>query len=126
MLGDSTAIACFSTPSIEKAREFYCDKLGIASSYSDAGSLVLALAEGTHVLIYEKEDHAPANYTTLVLSVEDVSATVAKLKELGIEFADLEYTDEDGIARDADMPPTAWFADPFGNWIAVGEVPADW
>lgn len=123
MLGDSTAMACFSTDSVEKAREFYGDTLGIAISHMDSGSLVLDLANDSHVLIYEKDDHAASNYTTLVLQVDDLRATVAALKERGIEFADLPYTDADGIAVEEGMPPTAWFTDPAGNWIAIGEMP---
>lgn len=123
MLGDSIAMACYSTDSLEKARHFYGDTLGIAISHMDSGSLVLDLANDSHVLIYEKEDHAPSNYTTLVLTVDDVRATVAGLKACGVEIANLPYTDEDGVAVDESMPPSAWFTDPAGNWIAISEMP---
>ena len=78
----------------------------------------------THVLVYLKEDHVPASHTVLLLSVADVEAEAADLKARGITLADLPYTDEDGIARDESMPPTAWFQDPAGNWVAVGQLPS--
>lgn len=124
MLGDSTAMACFSTNDIEKAKEFYGGTLGIAVSMEEDDSLVLDFAGDTHVLVYLKEDHVPASHTVLLLSVADVEAEAADLKARGITLADLPYTDADGIARDESMPPTAWFQDPAGNWMVVGQLPS--
>ncbi len=123
MLGDSIATACFSTDSIEKAREFYEGTLGIDVTQMDSGSLVLNLAGNTHVLVYLKDDHVASNYTTLILNVPDVRAAVAELKAAGVEIAALPGTDADGVSTDEGMPPTAWFTDPAGNWIAVGTMP---
>ncbi|WP_062522834.1 VOC family protein [Demequina silvatica] len=124
MLKDNVATACFSTDSIAKTKEFYVDTLGIPIFMEQEDTVVLQFADGTRVLIYLKEDHVPAAHTVLVLSGKDVAAEVAELKAKGITFADLPYTDADGIAREENMPPTAWFQDPAGNWIAVGEMPA--
>ncbi len=126
MLDNSTAVACFSTDSVETAREFYGTTLGIPlDQRAQTGTLVLSLGGGSHVFIYEKEDHVPAVYTTLILNVGDVRAAVRDLAAKGVEMARLPGTDEDGISTDEGMPPTAWFTDPAGNWIAVGEMPAE-
>ncbi|WP_062460650.1 VOC family protein [Demequina soli] len=124
MLKDSTATACFSTDSKARAKEFYVDTLDIPLFMETDDTIVLQFADGTRALIYEKEDHVPAAHTVLVLSGKDVEDEVGQLKARGIEIADLDFTDPDGIARDDAMPPTAWFQDPAGNWIAVGEMPA--
>ncbi|MDN4477251.1 VOC family protein [Demequina sp. SYSU T00039] len=120
---DATAVACFSTDSVADAKEFYAGTLGIDVSELATGTLVLNLAGGSHVFIYEKEDHAASNYTTLILAVADVRATVRDLASKGVQMAPLPGTDDEGVAQDEDMPPTAWFTDPAGNWVAIGEMP---
>ncbi len=123
MLKDSTAMACFSTDSKDRAKDFYAGTLGIPIFMESDDSFVLQFANGTVALVYEKEDHVPAAHTVLVLSGPDVVAEVADLRSRGVTIADLPFTDPDGIARTEDMPPSAWFQDPAGNWIAVGEMP---
>lgn len=120
---EATAVACYSTDSVARAKDFYGGTLGLDTAEMAAGTLVLNLAGGTRVFIYEKEDHAASNYTTLILAVADVRATVRDLAAKGVEMARLDGTDDDGVAQDENMPPTAWFTDPAGNWVAIGEMP---
>ena len=85
------------------------------------GLLNLHLAGGKDVLIYPKENHKPATYTTLNFPVKDIDAAVDWLTARGVTFEqygkDFDQ-DERGIMRD-NGPSIAWFKDPAGNILSV-------
>lgn len=110
----------FAVPDLEVARNFYRDVLGL--DVSDVmGMLQLTLPGGTGVIVYDKEDHQPAGFTVLNLSVPDIEQAVDALAERGVELLRYEGfgQDERGIARGDGMPTGGWIADPAGNIIAI-------
>jgi catechol 2,3-dioxygenase-like lactoylglutathione lyase family enzyme len=119
MFRDSHAFSGFSTNDIARAKDFYSRTLGLEVT-EENGMLTLHLAGGGNVLIYPKEDHAPASFTVLNFPVEDIDAAVDTLSEAGVRFEHYEGAgqDERGIAR-AYPPPIAWFKDPAGNILSV-------
>jgi predicted enzyme related to lactoylglutathione lyase len=124
MLGDSKAFSGFSVDDIEKAKEFYGQRLGLKVSESH-GLLTLHLAGSNDVLIYPKPDHAPATFTVLNFPVDDVDQAVDELTKRGVRFeiyntADIK-TDKKGIMR-GNGPIVAWFKDPAGNVLSVLET----
>ena len=127
MLGDAPAFGSFSTNDIDAAQTFYADTLGLNVTRSeDEGMgtmLVLHHPGGHQTLIYPKDDHTPASHTVLNFSVRSLDEVAAALANAGVTLEQLDWTDEDGIARDADgrMPSMAWIRDPAGNWLALGE-----
>ncbi|MEA2654287.1 MAG: hypothetical protein QOI37_1514 [Chloroflexota bacterium] len=127
MLKDSKAFSSFAVKETEAARQFYGTTLGLDVRDSrESGLLELHLGGESPVLVYPKEDHAPANFTVLNFRVADVEAAVDALNAAGIQmerYPSFEQ-DEKGIARG--MGPTiAWFKDPSGNILSVlGEEPA--
>lgn len=118
----------FAVDDLEKAREFYGETLGLATSEFPPGTdtpfaLMMTLAGGRDTLIYPKPDFAPASYTILNFEVSDVGATVDELNSRGGEMERYEDFDQDekGIARMEGFPPGAWFTDPAGNIIGIHE-----
>lgn len=125
-LKDAHAFSRFSVNSINDAKKFYGDTLGLeASEYKEMGVLILNLAGGNDVFIYPKDDHKPATFTILNFPVDDIDTAVDELGKLGITFEqypDLK-TNEKGISRGdggAGGPAgIAWFKDPAGNILSV-------
>jgi len=120
MLRDSQPFSGFSSNDIPAAREFYAERLGLDVT-EDNDMLTLKLGGGHTVLIYPKENHEPATYTTLNFGVKDIEAEVDELISRGIEFeryGEGFNQDERGVAHDAG-PPIAWFKDPAGNILSV-------
>jgi hypothetical protein len=74
------------------------------------------------VLVYAKDDHAPATFTVLNFPVPDVERAVDELAGRGVRFERYPHlsTDEKGIARSGG-PLIAWFTDPAGNVFSVIE-----
>ncbi|MDQ3690632.1 MAG: VOC family protein [Chloroflexota bacterium] len=123
MLKDSHAFSGFSSDDIPKAKEFYSQILGLDVS-EDNGLLTLRLGGGHSALIYPKDDHQPATYTTLNFPVDDIEKAVDGLTGRGVVFekygGDLGQ-DERGIMR-GEGPPIAWFKDPAGNILSILEI----
>jgi catechol 2,3-dioxygenase-like lactoylglutathione lyase family enzyme len=123
MLGNSKAFSGFAVDDLERAREFYGEKLGIETELLEPpGLLSLHLGGGNDVFVYPKPDFVPATYTILNFPVEDAEAAVDELAGRGIEFERYEgfNQDERGIAR-GPGPAIAWFKDPAGNILSVLE-----
>ncbi|MFJ6783425.1 VOC family protein [Streptomyces yangpuensis] len=123
MLGDSKAFSGFSVDSVDTAKDFYGSTLGLRVS-EDNGLLSLHLGGGTDVLLYPKENHAPATFTVLNFPVPDIERAVDDLGSRGVAFERYDGFRQDakGICREEDGPPIAWFKDPAGNILSVLEV----
>jgi catechol 2,3-dioxygenase-like lactoylglutathione lyase family enzyme len=121
------AFSSFSVDDVKAAKEFYGETLGLNVGPEKEGGLSLRFENGATVYVYPKDDHEPATFTILNLSVDDIDTAVDDLTARGIEFesygGDIE-TDDKGIYRGADSgrgPNIAWFKDPAGNILSVME-----
>ena len=121
MLSGATAFSGYSSNDIPAAKAFYGDVLGVDVTEED-GMLSLKFPNGHTVLIYPKDDHQPATYTTLNFQVDDIEGAVDKLVGKGVSFERYDFPgqDERGIMRNQG-PPIAWFKDPAGNILSVIE-----
>ncbi len=124
MLKDSKAFSGFSVKDIDRARTFYKDTLGLDVRDDPMGFLDLALGSGGVVLVYQKDNHVPAEYTCLNFPVNDIDEAVTWLNDRGVvtKIYDGDFTDERGIARGSASgqgPDICWFKDPDGNVLSV-------
>ena len=127
MFKDIKAFSSFSVNDIEKAKEFYQDKLGLEVKtipMGPEGLLELHISGSNPIMIYPKPNHVPATFTVLNFPVDDVEKAVDDLTAKGVKFEHYDMpeikTDEKGIARgNGHGPDIAWFADPAGNIISV-------
>ena len=123
MFTDTKAFSGFAVDDLQKARDFYGETLGLRTSVLEEGVLLsLHLAGERDTLVYQKPDHAPANYTILNFPVDDINKAVDELTERGVQFERYQGLEQDdkGIAR-GQGPNIAWFKDPAGNVLSVLE-----
>lgn len=126
MLKDSKAFGSFSVDDLNKAKEFYSQKLGLEVSETKEG-LGLKINGGDEIFIYPKPNHTPATFTVLNFPVHDIEQAVDALGSRGVRFESYEgemKTDKKGIFRGAargEGPNIAWFKDPAGNILSVLE-----
>jgi catechol 2,3-dioxygenase-like lactoylglutathione lyase family enzyme len=119
------AFSGFSVDSIEAARTFYGDTLGMDVDTNAMGFLSIRLPEGGTIFVYPKPDHTPASYTILNFPVDDVEAAVDDLNARGVVtkiYSDPDMgTDTKGISHGepGKGPDIAWFKDPAGNVLSV-------
>jgi catechol 2,3-dioxygenase-like lactoylglutathione lyase family enzyme len=119
---NTKAFSGFSVDSVASAKQFYGETLGVPVS-EENGLLTLHIAGGTDVIVYPKENHAPATFTILNFPVDDVERAVAELEGRGIDFERYDGMDQDalGINRGGG-PLIAWFKDPAGNILSILEL----
>ena len=124
-LSDGKVEAVVAVSDIDKAKEFYEGKLGLSGGKDgDDGGTTYACGGGTSIHIYPSPDNAGKSGATLAAFVlDDVEGTVDDLAGSGVEFeqyGDPLNTNEKGIAT-MEGSSIAWFKDPDGNILAVGE-----
>ena len=123
IFADERSFSSFSVNDLQKAKEFYGQKLGLDIAETEEG---LELnADHNAVFIYPKANHTPASFTVLNFPVADIEAAVDELNSLGIKLEHYDLpdmkTNERGIARGPKGPTIAWFKDPAGNILSVIE-----
>jgi predicted enzyme related to lactoylglutathione lyase len=119
MLKNSRAFSGFSVNDLAAAKTFYGQTLGVDVT-EENGQLRLHLGGGATVVVYAKPNHAPASYTMLNFSVDDIERAVDELTAAGVRFERFDGITQDkkGIHRDQG-PFIAWFTDPAGNILSV-------
>jgi len=123
MFKEAKSFSSFSVNDLQKAKEFYGEKLGLDVSQTPEG-LELHTDDNV-VFLYPKPNHTPASFTVLNFSVDDIEAAVDELNSLGINLEHYNLTDiktdQRGIARGPHGPTIAWFKDPAGNILSILE-----
>jgi catechol 2,3-dioxygenase-like lactoylglutathione lyase family enzyme len=125
MVNVRNVLPSFSANDVDAARAFYADTLGMSvTSLDEGGGLVLDLGDGAAVFVYAKDDHVPAAFTVMHLTVDDVDEVVDELTAKGVRFEHYEGFDQDekGIVRGfMEGGDGAWFKDPAGNIIGLAD-----
>ena len=126
MFNPTDAFSSFSVNDLAQAKAFYGQTLGLKIEEQAGMGLQVHLPGGGVVFVYPKPDHTPATFTLLNFRVANIEAAVDELVRRGVAFEHYDNvegarTDAKGIARDARFPATAWFKDPAGNFLALGE-----
>ncbi len=128
MFKNAKNFSSFAVDDIKKAKEFYSQTLGVEVSDVEGmqGLIELNLVGGNKVMVYEKEDYAPATFTVLNFLVDDIDKAADELIKQGVQFEKYEGfgQDEKGIGRGKSAgkgPDIAWFKDPAGNILSILE-----
>jgi catechol 2,3-dioxygenase-like lactoylglutathione lyase family enzyme len=122
MLADAPLVAFVPTVDLERSHAFFGGLLGLtrveASPYANAYD-----AHGTALRVARVENLAPAGFTILGWTVDDIAATVASLREHGIEPVEYPGMDQDadGVWTAPSGARIAWFSDPDGNTLSLAQ-----
>ncbi|HEU5143192.1 MAG TPA: VOC family protein [Solirubrobacterales bacterium] len=125
-MGESKVSATIAVSDLQRAKEFYEGKLGLSAGGGDEEAQVVNYdcGGGTELLVYVSEHAGKATATVATWEVSGLEQLVDELTAKGVAFERYEEplkTDEKGILRSEGMGAVAWFRDPDGNTIAVGE-----
>src|SRR5919202_1889064 len=113
---------------MNRAREFYEDKLGLSVSIDSGANVQYRCAEGTVMHVYLSPEHAGKSTATLAgWGVDDVEEVVEELTSKGVTFEHYDegpiITDERGIATFEGDAKVAYFRDPDGNTLSIAQAP---
>ena len=123
MLADYPASATLPAADVQRARQFYADKLGLMPEREDAGGLFYRCGDGASFLIFPSAGSASGTHTQLGWTVDDVEAEVAQLKGRGVVFEEYDTPDlrtVNGIAATGPVK-SAWFKDSEGNLLGLAQ-----
>ena len=124
MLKDSNIIAVLPAKDINRAKEYYRDKLGIEPSESmEEGSVMYSCGQGTRFLVYQTENAGTAKNTQMGWETDNLEREMEELRGRGVVFEDYDFPGlktENGIAT-ADWGKAAWFLDSEGNIINISQ-----
>ena len=123
MLGNADVKPMIAVKDLDRARQFYEDKLGLETT-DEWGGEGLTMKSGDTLINVYKSDFAGTNKATaLTFEVEDAAQEVRDLRDKGIMF---EHYDMPGLEQQGDLHvakgfKTAWFKDPDGNILSLVE-----
>ena len=125
MLSSSKVEANIPAGDLDRARDFYADKLGLTPEQELGGVFLHYTTEGgTSFNVYKTEYAGQAGHTIAQWHVDDLDAEVHDLQAKGVAF---ETYDMPGVAWDgviASLPGVgrgAWFKDSEGNVLCLDE-----
>ena len=125
ILANAPVGACLTVTDLDRAKQFYTEKLGLKVVPSeDPGGVLLEAGQGTMIFIYNSGAPKATN-TVAAFKVEDVLAAVNELKANGVAFESYDMdpikTDENNIAHFGNVQ-AAWFKDTEGNILSVANM----
>ncbi len=124
-LGKYNIIGFLTIVDVERAKEFYRDRLGLRLIGEEPPYALVFDANGIMLRLGMGKERTPAAGTVLGWQVPDASAAVRELAEAGIRFERYEFLkqDEQGIWSSPTGAKVAWFKDPDGNVLSISEHP---
>jgi catechol-2,3-dioxygenase len=109
---------------IDRARQWYADKLGLTPEHEDPGGVWYRFGGETWLYLYGTASAGTAKNTIAGWAVKDIEQVMAGLRERGVVFDDVdlgELKTVDGLA-DFGVAKAAWFKDSEGNVYELSEV----
>lgn len=123
MLKDRNLVPAIPTKDIDKARRFYEDVLGLSAGREAADGIEFR-SGNTRFLLYPTQFAGTAQHTLAGWDVDDLETTIKELTNKGVTFEQYDMpgikTDANGIAE-FEGGKGAWFKDPDGNILSIGE-----
>ncbi len=118
--------AAIAVSHMDRAREFYEGKLGLAVATDSGDNVSYRCGEGTVIHVYSSPEHAGKSTATLASwYVEDVESVVDELTSKGVTFERYDegpiVTDDKGIATFEGGARVAYFRDPDGNTLSIAQ-----
>jgi catechol 2,3-dioxygenase-like lactoylglutathione lyase family enzyme len=120
MLASRTPIAFLPSTDLERSRQFFADRLGLA--VEEVTPFACVLRVGTTTLRVTKVDQLrPQPFTVFGWQVPDIHAVLADLDDAGIRCVRYDGMDQDrdGVWTTPGGDRIAWFLDPDGNTLSL-------
>jgi catechol 2,3-dioxygenase-like lactoylglutathione lyase family enzyme len=109
---------------LDRARQWFREKLGLTPDQSDPGGHWYRFGADTWLYLYGTPSAGTAKNTIAGWAVKDIEAVMAGLRERGVAFEDYDFGEVrtvDGLV-DFGGAKAAWFKDSEGNVYELTEV----
>jgi predicted enzyme related to lactoylglutathione lyase len=111
---------------LNRARQFYADKLGLAPRQEDSDGMLYEIGASAF-LVYEAAGPANGQHTQAGFLVDDLDAAMSDLSHRGVSFEqyDLPSVHTEGGVFTTPSMRGAFFKDSEGNILALNELTAE-
>ena len=122
MLKDALVAARIPVQDLDRARRWYAEKLGLEPSEEREGGLLYQFNNGEFAL-FKSSGSSPGTFTQMGFSVDDLEATVADLRQRGVEFEYEGITEVEGNypSKGGKGEWAVWFRDCDNNMFGLGQ-----
>jgi catechol 2,3-dioxygenase-like lactoylglutathione lyase family enzyme len=124
MLSAAPVTTILPVVDMQRARDFYENKLGFKPAGIKAGGkLLYACVGGAKLALFPKEGGTKADHTAVSFEVDDIAEAITKLEKSGVVFEDYDYPGLKTVNHVCVMgsEKAAWFKDPEGNYLCIHE-----
>lgn len=121
MLRNAPVVPYIPATDIQRAREFYEQKIGLVPKQEIAGGVVYECGDRSWIFLYRSAGAGTSQASQAFWQVRDIEAEVRELRDRGVTFEDYDVPGMktvDGIAT-AGGTKAAWFKDSEGNIMAL-------
>jgi catechol 2,3-dioxygenase-like lactoylglutathione lyase family enzyme len=121
MLGSKNVMADVAVADLAAAKAFYVGTLGLRVVKEDEHEMILT-SGASKVHVYKSQYAGTNQATTASWLTDDVAGAVVELKAKGVSFEryDMPGTTHEGDVHVMGNVRAAWFKDPDGNILCVG------
>jgi predicted enzyme related to lactoylglutathione lyase len=125
MLNNAMVAPTLPVVDMDRARNFYQEKLGLKVVQAGMGGVMLQAGSGTGLYLYQR-GATKADHTVASFNVNNIEAEMSELKAKGIVFEEYDMPQMNiktinGLAT-AGGVKMAWFKDTEGNILGVTQM----
>jgi predicted enzyme related to lactoylglutathione lyase len=126
MLGKYDLLTTLPAADIERAKNFYEEKLGLTPFFEDPGGVHYRTGS-SYFDIYPTQAAGGAQHTLAGWVVDDLDRVVEELRGRGVVFEEYDLPELKTVDGIAEFPTerAAWFKDSEGNILAVAQLTVD-
>ena len=123
MWDTAQAEATLPAQDLDRAKEFYSERLGLTPSAEDRVGVHYVVG-GTRFRLFRSGGTASGSHTQLALIVGDIAGQVRALQARGVRFEEYDYPNLKTVEGVADMgyAKAAWFKDSEGNLLGIAQM----
>jgi catechol 2,3-dioxygenase-like lactoylglutathione lyase family enzyme len=124
MLTNAPVTTMLPVKDLNRAREFYENKLGLKPlGLRQDGKFQYASGGGGILALFPKDGGTKADHTAVSFQVKNIEQAIKDLKQRGVVFEDYDFpglkTENHVCVLGAEK--AAWFKDPEGNYLCIHE-----
>jgi catechol 2,3-dioxygenase-like lactoylglutathione lyase family enzyme len=123
MLTHAPITTMLPVKNLQRAREFYVEKLGLEPGGLAPDGKFLLKANGTTLALFPKPEGTKAEHTAVSFKVDDIVAAIRSLEARGVAFAEYDLPGFKTVDHVCVLgsEKAAWFQDPEGNLLCLHE-----
>jgi catechol 2,3-dioxygenase-like lactoylglutathione lyase family enzyme len=124
MLTNAPVTTILPVMNMQRARDFYENKLGLAPvGTKPDGKFVYACGGGAVIALFPKDGGTKADHTAVSFQVKDIGASIKALKATGVVFENYDLPGLKTVNHVCVLgsEKAAWFKDTEGNYLCIHE-----